>query len=69
MKASILLTRRTEARLIMKDTIIAELRKIRDERAARFNYDLDAIVADLCRKEKTASAKVISRRPKRIVKR
>jgi hypothetical protein len=53
----------------MKDTIIAELRKIRDEHAASFNYDLDAVVADLRRKEKSASAKIVSKRPRRIVKR
>ena len=61
--------RANEGVLIMKDTIIAELRKIRDEHAARFNYDLDAIVADLRRKEKSASAKIVSKRPRRIVKR
>jgi hypothetical protein len=53
----------------MKDTIIAELRKIRDEHAARFNYDLDAIVADLNRREKKAPAKLVSRRPRKVVKR
>jgi len=53
----------------MKDTIIAELRKIRDEHAAKFNYDIDAIVADLRRREREAPAKLVSRRPRGIVRR
>jgi hypothetical protein len=53
----------------MKDTIISELRKIRDEHSARFNYDLDAIVADLRNREKKSHAKLVSKRPKRIIKR
>ena len=31
----------------MNDPILDELRRIRDEHAARFNYDLRAIYADL----------------------
>ena len=50
----------------MKDTIIADLRKIRDKHAARFNYDIDAIAADLRRREKGASRKLVNRKPKRI---
>jgi hypothetical protein len=53
----------------MKDTIIAEPRKIRDEHAERFNYDLDAIFAELKRKEKKSPAKLVSRRPRRLIKR
>ncbi len=33
----------------MKDHIVEEVRQIRDEHAAQFNYDLNAIVADLKR--------------------
>jgi len=51
----------------MKDTIIAELRKVRDEHAARFNHDLDAIGEDLRKKEKAASRKLVNRKPRRFV--
>ncbi len=33
------------------DPIVDELHRIREERAARFNFDLDTIVADLRRVE------------------
>ena len=33
------------------DRIVEELHRIREEHAARFNFDLDAIVADLRRVE------------------
>ena len=52
----------------MKDTIIAELRKIRDDHAARFNYDMEAIVADLQVKEKEARHKLVNRKPRKVVK-
>lgn len=35
-----------------KDPIVEEIRKIRDEHAARFNYDLDAIFEDIKRSER-----------------
>ncbi|HMP81084.1 MAG TPA: hypothetical protein PKA41_00065 [Verrucomicrobiota bacterium] len=38
----------------MKDPIIAELRKIRDAHAAKFNYDFDAIAADWFKQEAAA---------------
>ena len=41
----------------MEDPIVEEIRKIRDEHAARFNYDLHAIVADLKKREKEAQNK------------
>ena len=31
----------------MKNPIIAELRRVRDENAARFNYDIDAMTREL----------------------
>jgi len=52
----------------MKDTIIAKLRKIRDEHAARFHYDIAAIADDLRKREKGASRKLVNRKPRRIVK-
>ena len=36
----------------MKDRIVEELRKIRQAHAAKFNYNLTAICADLKEKEK-----------------
>jgi hypothetical protein len=38
----------------MKDTIIAELRKIRDAHAAKFNCDFDAIAQDWMKEEAAA---------------
>ncbi|MES1242546.1 MAG: hypothetical protein ABUT39_13110 [Acidobacteriota bacterium] len=34
-----------------EDPIVQEVRRVRQEHAARFNHDLDAIVADLKRSE------------------
>lgn len=36
----------------MNDPIVDEVRRIRDEYAARFNYDLDAMFLDIKRREK-----------------
>ena len=36
----------------MNDPILDEIRKFRDEYAARFNYDLDAIFRDIKEQEK-----------------
>jgi len=49
-----------------EDPIIAEIRRIREAHAAKFNYDLDAIVADLKAKERASGRKVVSLPPKRI---
>ena len=38
----------------MKDPIVAELRKIRDAHAAKFNYDFDAIADDWLKQEAAA---------------
>jgi hypothetical protein len=50
----------------MRDTIVDEVRKVRDELARQFNYDLDAMCADLQRKQQLSGAKVVSF-PKRPV--
>ena len=34
------------------DPIVAEVRRVREARAAKYNYDLSAICADLKKKEK-----------------
>lgn len=43
-----------------RDPIIAEVRKARDDYARKFNYDLDAICADLRRKEQESGAVVVT---------
>ena len=50
----------------MKDTIIAELRKVRDQHAARFNYDLDAIFRDIKEQEKQSGRKFVSFPPRKV---
>src|SRR5256885_2159699 len=52
----------------MKDSIVEEVRKIRDEHAARFDYDIDAVFEDLKKHEKKSGESVITLAPKRVVK-
>jgi hypothetical protein len=42
------------------DEILAEIRKVRDEHAKAFNYDLDAIFEDLRRQQEKSKRKIIS---------
>jgi len=51
-----------------KDHIVEEVRKARQEHAARFNYDLRAIYNDLKTTEKLGGRKVVSLPPKRLKK-
>jgi len=44
----------------MRDTIVEEVRKARDEYARRFNYDLHAMCADLRREQELSGAQVVS---------
>lgn len=48
-----------------KDEIVEEVRKVRDEYAAKFNYDLDAIYKDIKEEEKMTRRKVVSLPPKK----
>ena len=48
-----------------KDEIVEEVRRIRHEHAARFNNDLDAIVADLRKRQRDSGHKVVSLPPRR----
>ncbi len=50
----------------MTDHIVEEIRRIRDEHASLFNYDLDAIVADLKRSEAERDWPRASFEPRRI---
>lgn len=47
-----------------KDPIVEEVRRFRDEHAARFNYDIDAIVQDLQELDRTSGRQVVSLAPK-----
>ncbi|MEX2317933.1 MAG: hypothetical protein WD669_12320 [Pirellulales bacterium] len=44
----------------MRDSIVEEVRRARDEYARKFNYDLDAICADLRRQEQESGAVVVT---------
>lgn len=44
----------------MTDPIVDEVRRARDEHAARFNYDLDAIFRDVKDQEKRSGRKFVS---------
>lgn len=52
----------------MRDPIVEEVRKAREEYARRFNYDLDAMCDDLRRKQQLSGAQVVSfpKRPPRL---
>ena len=43
-----------------KDEIVEETRRLRDEYAKQFNYDLDLIFADLQKKQKKSGRNCIS---------
>jgi len=47
------------------DPIVEEVRKAREAYAARFNFDLEAIYADLKAKEREGGRKHVSRPPRR----
>lgn len=50
----------------MEDPIVEEVRRLRDEYARQFNYDLDAIFADLKRIERESQEPRVSFGPRRI---
>ncbi len=47
-----------------EDPIVSEVRKIRDQLARHFNFDLKAIFADLREKQSSLGSRLV-RRPKR----
>ena len=49
-----------------EDAVVAEVRKARDAHAAKFAYDLDAIVRDFKSREGIDGSPVVSLPPKRI---
>lgn len=53
----------------MKDPIVEEVRRHRDEHAKRFNYDLRAICADLEARQGTSGHRLVRLRPRAVAKR
>ena len=52
----------------MEDHIVEEVRRIREEHAAQFNYDIDAIFSDYKHLEAESMRKHVSFGPRRIGK-
>jgi len=52
----------------MKDPIVEEVRRAREAHAKQFNYDLDAIVDDLKKREKESGVPTVSLPPRRVAK-
>ncbi len=50
----------------MDDPIVAEVRRIREEHAEKFDYDLEAIVADLQAREEQSEDVFVSFPAKRV---
>lgn len=48
------------------DPIVEEIKRIREEYAARFNYDLEAIVRDAQSRQHEGNRQVVRREPRRI---
>lgn len=48
-----------------EDPIVAETRRLRDEFAGRFDYDLNAICRYLHEQQRTGGRRVVKRSPKR----
>jgi len=55
-----------ESKSMWEDPIVSEIRRGRDEHAARFNYDLRAICEDLREQEKKSGRKFVSYPPRRV---
>ncbi len=50
---------RANRKMTWKDEIVEEVRKIRDEHAAKFNYDISAICADIRQKQIESGRNVV----------
>ena len=44
----------------MKDQVVSEVRQAREQQAAKFGYDLKAIMADARKRQKTSGRRVVS---------
>ena len=49
------------------DPIIDELRAVRDEHAARFNYDVEAIFRDIQAQQKASAREYVRLPPRRVI--
>ena len=49
-----------------EDSIVEDVRKVREEHAAKFNYNLDAIYQDLKKQQKRGGRKVVSLPAKQV---
>lgn len=45
--------------MIWNDEIVDEVRRVRDEHAAKFNYDISAICADIRQKQADSNRRVV----------
>ncbi|XZN89648.1 MAG: hypothetical protein ACM65M_18555 [Microcoleus sp.] len=52
---------------MLTDEIVEEIHKIRQEYAKSFNYDLEAIFADLQKKQAESGREVVKLLPKRLL--
>ena len=50
-----------------KDPIVEEVRKLRDEYAATFNYDLKAIFDDVVKRQRRGKNKLVSFQPRNVI--
>jgi hypothetical protein len=50
---------------MIEDPIVEEVRRIRNEYAKQFNYDLDAVCRDLRQKQERSGRKIVSFPPKK----
>lgn len=46
--------------MIWKDEIVEEVRRVREEHAAKFNFDISAICADIRRKQAESGRQIVS---------
>lgn len=53
---------------MLNDPIVEEARRFRDEHAARFNYDLDAIFDDFEKSQKELGRPLVTLTPNRVAK-
>jgi len=52
-----------EAKMMWKDEIVEEVRRARDEYAAKFNYDIAAMCADIRRRQQLNGRNVVKQSP------
>ena len=45
---------------MMKDEVVSQVRQAREQNAAKFNYDLRAIIADARKRQKSSGHRVVS---------